>query len=326
LNYDILSEHFDAAMDLSSYAGISNMSKAQAEQAFDEELLIAVIKQIDMNQLAQFLKVAIEDVNVLPAKKITPYALWFDFLKDACSDPDVKVDTKIYQAWEPYADVSFIAWWPSHAHLFAVDFGVRVCKPTACSKICADDEVVVRIPLYQNKNRSLQEVSKILDDHGAGDRLCNMRQGEFQLTVGVSKGGQIIHPSTRFLRNLAKIKLYSFIYMCWLKFPGLDPADRLEETTMLFRDLVQKLRAIEFLPPEDLELPNCFTEYAKYIDARATRTRIPQREYFNLDIAANRRQIARYIQKARRIAANVGRGVFPGEYEENDQVRRTAPH
>jgi hypothetical protein len=291
------------------------MSKAQAEQVRDEEFLNSAIKQIDMDQLEEFLNVAIEDVNVLPAKKVAPYALWFDFLKDACSDPDVKVSKEVYQAWEPYADASFIAWWPSHAHLFAVDFSVRVCKPMDCSKICADDEVVVRIPLYQNKNRSLQEVSKILDDHGASDRLRNMRQGEFQLTVGVSKDGQIIHPSTRFLRNLAKIKLYSFIYTCWLKYPGLEPADRLEETTMLFRDFVQKVRDVEAFPQEDLELPSCFTEYAKYIDARGTRIRIPQREHQNLDVAANRRQIARYIQKARRIAANVGRGVFPGEYE-----------
>jgi len=257
----------------------------------------------------------INDVVGLPAKKVLPYCLWFNFLQIACKDPETKVNRRHYREWGSYENIDFIKWWPSHAHLFKVDVGVRHCDRKSLI-LSPDSEIILRVPLYQSKKQSLNEISQILDDCGAGNRLADMRQGKFPLSVGVAPDGRAVHPATRFLRNLGKIRLYQWIYLFWLRYHGLHERERLERTATLYRDLAQLLRQRDSLPLDwHFELPNAFTAYADYLTARGKRERLPMHEANGTDIANSRRQVARYIRKARRIAANVGRGSFPGDYE-----------
>ena len=62
---------------------------------------------------------------VLPAKKIEPYRLWFEFLKAALRDPDIEVNKRLYKEWGDVDGQTFNTWWDTGAwrNLFAVDLG-----------------------------------------------------------------------------------------------------------------------------------------------------------------------------------------------------------
>ena len=68
-----------------------------------------------------------DDAHMLPAQKVEPYRLWFEFLKLAHSDPDISINKKFYRSWGTVQGVDFSEWWSGHWRtLFAVDIGVRV--------------------------------------------------------------------------------------------------------------------------------------------------------------------------------------------------------
>lgn len=61
---------------------------------------------------------------------------------------------------------------------------------------------------------------------------------------------------------------------------------------------------------------NSFRIYCAYLSERkaGVRVRGGQRAFKDGEVDEARRQIVRYIRKARKIAENVGRGEFPGKY------------
>lgn len=98
----------------------------------------------------------------LPAQQVEPYRLWFEFLKLASRDPDVRINGKLYAAWGDYETLTFDQWWsPNWRRLFAVDVGVYEIKPSDAQSLPASsDNLLVRIPLYQDPKRSLAQVPK----------------------------------------------------------------------------------------------------------------------------------------------------------------------
>ena len=132
----------------------------------------------------------------LPAQKIEPYRLWFEFLKLASKDPEIQIDKRFYQRWDSVEAADFDDWWTTHwRDLFSVDIGVRVCEPGEATERHRDD-LILRIPLYQDKTRTLTQIAELLDQNGAGERLADMRQGQYHLSVGVSdwSSHSPIHP------------------------------------------------------------------------------------------------------------------------------------
>ena len=162
-----------------------------------------------------------DDEHRLPAQKVEPYRLWFEFLKLASKDPEIQIDKRFYQRWGS-VDADFDDWWSAHwRDLFSVDIGVRVCGPGEATEKRLEGDLVLRIPLYQDKKRTLFQIAELLDQNGAGERLADMKQGQFHLSVGVSDGHPI-QPSTRFLRNLSKVKLLMRFYRFWLEGRGSE--------------------------------------------------------------------------------------------------------
>ena len=137
-----------------------------------------------------------------------------------------------------------------------------------------------------------------------------MKQGQFHLSVGVSDGHPI-HPSTRFLRNLSKVKLLMHFYRFWLEGQGLGERQRLEQTAKRYFAWAdawnRKVRERKWKRPL-IEIPYALTEYVAYLEKRGDRKRVLLRDLNITDAPNHRRQIARYIRKARRLAENVGRG------------------
>jgi hypothetical protein len=262
-----------------------------------------------------------DEAHMLPAQKVEPYRLWFEFLKLAHGDPDISINKKFYRSWGTVQGEDFSEWWSGHWRtLFAVDIGVRVVDSEHDLAHRSDSDLLVRIPLYQDRARTLRQLSELLESHGAGVRLADMTQGQFHLSVGVSEDGHPIHPSTRFLRNLPKVRLLMHLYRFWLEGQGLDERTRLEQTAIKYFSWAdswnRKVRERNWKRPL-IEIPPAISEYVTFLQKRGERKRVRLSELNETDVANHRRQVARYIRKARHIAANVGNGEFPGVYEKS---------
>ena len=84
-----------------------------------------------------------DEEHRLPAQKIEPYRLWFEFLKLASRDPEIQIDKRFYQRWGS-VDADFDDWWSAHwRDLFSVDIGVRVCE-LGEERTSSDGDLVLR--------------------------------------------------------------------------------------------------------------------------------------------------------------------------------------
>ena len=257
-----------------------------------------------------------DEAHLLPAQQVEPYRLWFEFLQLASKDETLTVDRDIYFSWGQFDQLKFKDWWSSHwRELFAVDLGVREIHNLQGAEKRSGKEVVVRIPLYQDPKRSLAQVADILERYGASDRLKDMAEGQFRLQVDDGQD-KLIHPSTRFLRNLSKVRLLLHIYRFWLSHAEADDRLRLEKAAISYFRWAdgwnRQVREKKWKRPL-IEIPFALTTYVQHLEKRGTRKRISL--YEADDVSDHRRQIARYIRKARKLASNVAEGRFPGRYE-----------
>lgn len=260
-----------------------------------------------------------DDEYQLPALQVEPYRLWFEFLKHAAKDSSVTIDRAFYADWGDYESMSFTLWWKQHwRSLFSVAIGVREVGKDERAERTTTNDLVLAIPLHQDRKVTLRQIEQLLDEHEAGAKLATMPSGQFHLTIGKVDDGHEIHPSTRFLRNLDKVRLLLHIYRFWVSFPELDEKRRLEETAKAYfawaSEWNDKVRTKRWNRPL-IELPTAISQYVAFLAFRGNRRRIALYEYNVSNVPNARRQIARYIRKARRIAANVARGEFPGDYE-----------
>lgn len=257
-----------------------------------------------------------DEAHLLPAHQVEPYRLWFEFLQLASKDQTVSVDKAHYAPWGDYTEQKFGPWWSKHwRELFAVDLGVREIEKLHPTEGRSDREIILRIPLYQDPKRSLAQVSEILSRHGASERLRDMAEGQFCLEVDEG-GGTLVHPSTRFLRNLPKVRLLLHIYRFWLSHAEADDRKLLEKTAISYFGWAdawnRQVREKGWNRPL-IEIPYAITAYVIYLEERGARKQT--RLYETDDVSDHRRQIARYIRKARNLASNVAKGRFPGRYE-----------
>jgi hypothetical protein len=239
-------------------------------------------------------------------------------LKLASKDPTVKIDKALYKTWGPYEDLEFRDWWSRHwRELFAVSVGVRLLT-SAAEASRTDSELIISIPLHQDKGRSVSQIKQLLDEHDAGVQLKKMPTGQFFLNVGIGADGAIIHPSTRFLKNLPKVRLFMHLYRFWLKHPDLRDDKRLEAMSKDYFTWAdawnRKIRERKW-KRAPTEIPSALSDYVRYLEKRGSRQRLSLSKYNESDTPNNRRQVARYLRKARKIGANVAQGTFPGLYE-----------
>lgn len=258
-----------------------------------------------------------DDRYDLPAGRVEPYRLWFEFLRHAAMDQTLTIDDAFYASWGDYRSLPFDKWWRQHWRtLFAVGVGVTEVAASDAHRI-PTNSVLLSIPLHQDPRRSLEQIKAILDDRGASARLSDMAEGQFGFTMGAAADGRDIHPSTRFLKNLSKVRLLLHVYRFWVQFPDIDDRKRLDATARAYVSWAngwnKKVRAHKWNRPL-IEVPDAMNSYVTHIDAKGGRMRVSQHSGIVAD-ANHRRQVARYIAKARRLAANVARGEFPSVYE-----------
>lgn len=257
-----------------------------------------------------------DEAHLLPALQVEPYRLWFEFLRLASTDTTLKISKSTYKSWGDYNTQEFKTWWGTHWRtLFAT--GIGVYEITEALPSSAEARLNVSLPLNQDAAQTITQVRQILRERGAGQKLKDIRQGQFELSVGTVNGRKV-DPSTRFLRNLPKVRLLMHLYRFWLQFPDHDERRRLEETAKAYcrwaGDWNRKISDRRWNRSK-IEIPAALSEYVKFLERRGGRRRVSLMDENETDSPNHRRQIARYIRKARRIAANVASGNFPGPYE-----------
>ena len=259
--------------------------------------------------------------NKLPSQQIEPYRLWFEFLQLASQDTSIRVNKKFYLAWENYASLSFDNWWRDNwQKLFSIDVGVYEISNFSKFKQNDNDSLIIRVPLYQNPKITLKQINDILLTKGASNRLKDMRSGQFHISVGKSPSGKAISPATRFLKNIAKIRLLLNLYGFWIKNEGLPKNLRLDKTSIDYFNWAatwNKKIKDKGWDRRPIEIPYAITGYVNYLKNRGKRLRLPKAmDGGAVDVLHinYRRQIDRYLTKAQSIAQNVGRGEFPGQY------------
>ena len=269
---------------------------------------------------------------VLPARKVEPYRLWFEFLKLAYQDSDIKVDKRIYKSWGDIENLTFDKWWSDHwRDLFAVETGIRVMeRDESLGK--SNNAVAIRIPLGLDANTAIQELKELLHEHGIGNREAPRVKGKFALTEGSKQG---------FEKRMNTIRCMLRLYGYWLKYEKADRRKRIEKAALDYYDWAynwnQQIVTKGWKRPRPY-LQACFGVYAEYINKRDagdltylgknhghaynlrdhadTAKATGQRSVggIGLDAEDARRHIVRYIKKARTLAENVASGKFPGKY------------
>lgn len=233
----------------------------------------------------------------LPARQVEPYRLWFEFLKQACRDPEISFDCDYYAEWGDFTSQTFGEWWSGSTwrRLFAVDAGVRVID---LEEVKGSDTgaIFVRLPLNRDPSETLKDVAELLSQHNASVKLGVVSQGKFALSAGYEKA---------FLKYLPKVRVMLRCYTYWLDLSDLDGNGRVNQTAATFykwaksRDQTIVTRGYKYNRPD---IPFAVGQFAQAVlDGES-----PDEN--------DRRAFMRYLQKARNLARNAAMGVFPGKY------------
>lgn len=252
----------------------------------------------------------------LPARKIEPYRLWFEYLKLAYEDPDIEVDTDFYKEWGDVENLTFDKWWGGETwrRLFAIDTSVRVLE--GGETLPKDDpSLVVRLPLGKDIKDTVRDIQQLLEEYGAGVKFDEVPKGRFSLSDGFEKG---------FLKKMNRARLMLRLYGAWILHKEKDAKERTQLAATDVYDWAtawnNKIRERGW-KREQTFIPECFTYYVEnklrgvpvYVPENASE-RMTDMYLSAADPENARRQVQRYIQKARKLSENVARGDFPGRY------------
>ena len=117
------------------------------------------------------------------------------------------------------------------------------------------------------------------------------------------------------------------LYRFWVANHGLVNRRRIEKTTLDYyswadswNKKVAKKKDGTIGMRDQIDIPDPIWYYADFLVKRGDRRRVSLSELNEADIPNARRQIVRYITKACKIAENVSRGEFTGDYEKSTKI------
>ena len=88
------------------------------------------------------------------------FRLWFEYLKRAYHAPNVKVDTKFFEAWGDVANTKFEAWWKTHGHVL---FPQSKAQVELVKRYLSDAEHVhVSVPMSLTPTEAANQIRKAL--------------------------------------------------------------------------------------------------------------------------------------------------------------------
>jgi hypothetical protein len=262
---------------------------------------------------------------VLPARRVEPYRLWFEYLKLAKTDPEVKIDKRIYRSWGDVENLTFTNWWSDHwRDLFAVDSGVRLMENDETLGR-SNSAIALRIPLSMDETSAIKEVRDLIREHGIGSRDAPRVQGKFALSEGSKQG---------FEKRMNTARCMLRLYGYWLKHEKAGKRKRVEKSALDYLKWVEDWEAkirekgSSYRGGWRPYLAPCFTVYGEHLRELVAPNPVGKikkkptqldsgwinEDGDGLNVEEARRRVMRYITKARKIAENIGQGEFPGKY------------
>ena len=216
------------------------------------------------------------------------YRLWFEFLKRAIANPNIKVNTKLYKAWGDVSKYKFDKWW-KEIGCKVIDLDSQSHVSFAIDGMTEDGSYLVRIPKTLTSTEAANQLRKLLID---------------------SNHKQVIFPSNLKIRHGAEIRpltyrTYLNTYDIWLELIAKSDGKKVTFKQVLIA--VRKFyisrankhkntrRRFDKLPPNLL-------------------TGINENNLDKVDVLASSQAIAtigRYIKETNKIMENVAKGVFP---------------
>ena len=241
-----------------------------------------------------------DETHSLPREKREPYRLWFEFLKTALGDPEVRVDRSIYAEWGNVEDTAFNPWWDKHwRDLFAEPIktiAVLHSKEEFDTSLADPNYLVVRIPVSTRARPRNNELQSAIEDELRSSPRPPPKS-RFVIAAKRSMKLDLLRAMLKlyrfFLKNGRNPEAAAIAYCKW--------ADRWNES-----ERTQKV----FVEPFLLE----FVEAAKALNS-ATNAHAKKAARRDTEYDEKRGQVRRYIRQADRIAKNVGKGVFPGKFD-----------
>ena len=173
-----------------------------------------------------------------------------------------------------------------------------------------NSSVAIKVPLSLDPNTALKELQELLHEQGIGNREAPRVRGKFALSEGSKQG---------FEKRMNTARCMLRLYGYWLNHGKRDERKRVEGAALDYLDWAldwdTKITSKGWNRPRP-NLPNCFRVYGAFLRQKVKGKRSAESMInFREGNAENaRREVKRFIRKARRIAENVGKGEFPGNY------------
>ena len=239
-----------------------------------------------------------DGTSYLPARQVEPYRLWFEFLKLAHMDPDIRVDYDFYADWGPFWEMPFNEWWSGETwrKLFAVDTEMRVLDGGETVPI--DEQALhIRLPLGKDPKETLRDIQQLLEQHDAGIQFATGIRGKYALSEGYERA---------FLKYLDRANLMLRLYRIWLGNADYDRKTQIRKTAYDFYDWATTRDAMIVERNYRYTRPLLPFSLKKYVESLE--------QGHNMTNSDEHRQFTRYLKKAHNLAKNAGSGVFPGKY------------
>jgi hypothetical protein len=216
------------------------------------------------------------------------YRLWFEFLKRAIDNPNVKVDLKHYKAWGDVANYKFDRWWKEIGSS-VIDLNGQSNVSFATDGINEEGSYLVRIPKTLTSTEAANQLRQLLLD---------------------SNHKQVVLGSKLKIRNGAEIR--PLIYRAYLhtydRFLELTATSEGKKVTA--RQVLIAVR--KFYIARAIKYKNSNRRIDKLPSNLHTAINLENLD--DVDVLASAQAtatISRYIKETNKIIENVAKGVFP---------------
>ena len=216
------------------------------------------------------------------------YRLWFEFLKRAIANPNVKVELKHYKAWGDVSKYKFDKWW-SEIGSNVIDLDSQSTVSFATVGTIEEGSYLVRIPKTLTSTEAANQLRQLLLE-------SNHKQVVLQSKLKIRHGAEI--------RSLT-YRTYLNTYDIWL-----DLKAKSNDKKVTFKQVLIAVR--KFYIQREIKHKNTNRRVDKLPPNLLTG--IDYKNLEKVDVLASAQAtatISRYIKETNRIMENVAKGVFP---------------
>ena len=216
------------------------------------------------------------------------YRLWFEFLKRAIANPNVKVELKHYKAWGDVSKYKFDKWWKDIGSK-VIDLDGQSNVSFAIDGTIEEGSYLVRIPKTLTSTDAANQVRQLLLE---------------------SNHKQVVLPSKLKIRPGAEIRpltyrIYLITYDIWL-----DLTAKSDDKKVTYKQVLIAVR--KFYLARATKHKNTKRRFDKL--PSNLQTAMNDKNLDDVDVLASSQVIAtisRYVKETHKIMENVAKGVFP---------------